>query len=261
MLVQNLKIFGVVIGTLALFTLLANSIPQLESDVPVELTFGADVTAEELVAAGEDLYNGAGGCTACHGLGTRAPNLLADEAGTGTVGARCGNRVDGQDCQTYLYASLTDPNAYVVEGYLPIMQDMRRTISNNQIWAVLAYLQSVGGEVTVTGTDIASTEGATAVAAAPAEAAGGDDDPVDLLRQNTCLSCHILAEEGVLLGPPFDGIGSRRDADYIRTSILDPNAEADPEFQALLGVMPVNFGEMLSEEQLNTIVEYLAGLQ
>jgi mono/diheme cytochrome c family protein len=260
MLVQNLKIFSVVIGTLALFTLVANSIPQLESDVPVELTFSADVTAEELVAAGEELYNGAGGCTACHGLGTRAPNLLADEAGTGTVGARCGNRVDGQDCQTYLYASMTDPNAFVVEGYLPIMQDMRRTISNNQIWAVIAYLQSVGGEVTVTGTDIASTVGA--VAAAPAAAAaGGDDDPVGLLRQNTCLSCHMLEEEGVLLGPPFDGIGSRRDADYIRASILDPNSGADPEFEALIGVMPVNFGEMLSEEQLNTIVEYLAGLQ
>ena len=261
MLVQNLKIFSVVIGTLALFTWVANAIPQLESDVPMELTFGADVTSEELMAAGEDLYNGAGGCTACHGLGTRAPNLLADEAGTGTIGVRCRNRVEGEDCQTYLYRSMTDPEAYLVEGYLPIMQDMRRTISNTQIWAVIAYLQSVGGEITVTGADIAATAGATSVAAAPEEPAGGGDDPVALLRQNTCLACHMLAEEGVLLGPPFDGIGSRRDADYIRTSILDPNVDADPEFQAMLGVMPPNFGELLSEEQLNTIVEYLAGLQ
>lgn len=259
MLLKNLKILAVVLGTLASFTLVANIIPQVQSDVPEELVFGADVTPEELVAAGEDLFNGAGGCTACHGLGTRAPNLLADEAGTGTVGARCGNRVEGQDCKAYLYASMTDPNVFQVEGYLPIMQDMRRTISNTQIWAVIAYLQSLGGEVTVTGADIAATESAaTAVAEAPG---GGADDPLGLLRQNTCLSCHIIAGEGVQLGPVLDGIGGRRDAEYIRAAILDPNSGADPEFEALIGVMPVNFGEMLSEEQLNVIVDYLAGLQ
>ena len=60
---------------------------------------------------------------------------------------------------------------------------------------------------------------------------------------------------------PFDGLGARRDADYIRNSILNPNSEADPEYEALLGVMPPNFGQMLSEEQLNAIVDYLAGLQ
>ena len=260
MLVQNLKILAVVLGTLGTFTLVANSIPQLESDVPEELNFGADVTADELVAAGEDLFNGAGGCTACHGLGTRAPNLLTDEAGQGSIGARCGNRVDAQDCKAYLYASMTEPNEYLVEGYLPIMQDMRRTISNTQIWAVIAYLESIGGQVTVSGTDIAATEAAAgaAVAAAPAASA---DDPVGILRTSTCLSCHLLAGEGVQLGPPFDGLGARRDADYIRNSILNPNSEADPEYEALLGVMPPNFGQMLSEEQLNAIVDYLAGLQ
>ena len=259
MLVKNLKIFAVVLGTLATFTLVANTIPQVQSDVPEELVFGADVTAEELVAAGEELYAGAGGCTACHGTGTRAPNLLADEAGTGIIGARCGNRVEGEDCKAYLYASMVDPMAFQVEGYPPIMLDMRRTISNTQIWAVIAYLQSLGGEVTVTGADIAATEGA--VAEPIVAAGGGADDPVGLMRQSTCLSCHILAGEGVQLGPVLDGIGAIRDADYIRNSILDPNSEADPEFEAFLGVMPSNFGDMLTPEQLDVIVDYLAGLQ
>ena len=44
MLAENLRILSVVIGTLAVFTLVANSIPQVQSEVPQELTFGANVT-------------------------------------------------------------------------------------------------------------------------------------------------------------------------------------------------------------------------
>ena len=51
----NLKIFGIVLGTLGVYTVLANSIPQIESEVPQELTFGADATPEQLATAGETL--------------------------------------------------------------------------------------------------------------------------------------------------------------------------------------------------------------
>ena len=70
-------------------------------------TSARDATPEALVAAGERVYNGAGGCTACHGLGTRAPNLLTDHAGQGAIGARCGTREPGKDCKAYLHESLT----------------------------------------------------------------------------------------------------------------------------------------------------------
>ena len=79
MLAENLKIIGVVVGTIGVFTLLANSIPQVQSEVPQDLSFGADVSAAELTVSGELLYGSAGGCTACHGLGTRAPNLLTGD--------------------------------------------------------------------------------------------------------------------------------------------------------------------------------------
>src|SRR5437763_9107689 len=67
----NLKVVGIVLGTLALYTLIANKIPQVQSEVPQTLTLGANVTPEQLVAAGEKVFNGIGGCTTCHGLGTR----------------------------------------------------------------------------------------------------------------------------------------------------------------------------------------------
>ena len=266
MLFENLKIFAVVIGTLATFTLVANSIPQVQSEVPVELSFGADVSADELTSSGELLFTGAGGCIACHGTGTRAPNLLTDHAGTGIIGARCANRVAGEECKTYLYASMVDPNVYVVEGFDPIMPDMRRSLSNEQIWAVVAYLESLGGEVTVTGADINASDGGSG-AATGALAAGGpagaapataSSDPIEIMRANACLSCHVFAGEGAPMGPDFDGIGGRVDVNYLRESILDPAAGAAEGFETFLGVMPPIFGDQLNAGQLEAVVQFLA---
>src|SRR6267378_220148 len=176
----NLRIIGVVLGTLALYTLIANKIPQVQSEVPHALTLGANVTPEQLTNAGDQLYHGAGGCTACHGLGTRAPNLLSDEKGPGPIGARCGKREPGKDCKAYLPESLTSPRAYVVQGYEPIMPDMGRTLSPQQLWALVAFLESNGGTVDVTGADIppSSTTSTTSTSSTPSTGiAGGSTDP------------------------------------------------------------------------------------
>lgn len=262
MLFENLKIFGVVLGTIGLFTLVANSIPQVQSEVPLALSFGADVSADELMASGEILYNGAGGCLACHGTGTRAPNLLTDHSGTGVIGVRCTNRVGGEDCKAYIYSSMVEPNAYVVEGFDPIMPDMRRSLSNEQIWALVAYLQSLGGEVTVTGADIgASDDGSSTTATAAAAGAPGpasaSSDPLEIMTANGCLSCHELDGGGLPMGPSFDGIGARVDADYIRESILDPTAGASEGYEDMSMLMPALFGSQLTAGQLEAVVQFL----
>jgi mono/diheme cytochrome c family protein len=263
----NLKVALVVIGTLAFYTFLANSIPQVESDVPTELTFGADVSPERLVAAGEELYLGAGGCTACHGLGTRAPHLVADEGGTGTIGARCASREPGKDCKTYLHDSLVRPNDFLVPGYQPIMPDMSRTLSGTQIWALVAYLQSLGGEVTVTGADLPAESPGQATGTASAAAtpgAGGAPvpataslEPLEIMRANQCLVCHKLGDEGGPLGPPFDGMGARLQPEQIRRAILLPNADTAQGFEAFAGTMPLTFGQQLNAAQLEALVTFL----
>lgn len=266
MWVTNLKILFVVLGTLGVYTLVASSIPQVASEVPEELSFSGEVSPAELVSAGEELYAGAGQCVSCHGLGTRAPNLITDHAGEGVIGQRCANRVSGQGCKAYLYESLTEPSAHLVPGFDPIMPDMRRTLSETQIWALVAYLEAQGGEVTVTAADIESTveeggDDGTAPQAGGAVGAPGGMDPVAMLENNLCLNCHTHDGVGVELGPSFDGIGARVDADYLRTSILDPNAGASEGYESLIGVMPTNFGEQFSAAQLETLVQYLAGRQ
>jgi mono/diheme cytochrome c family protein len=260
MWMTNLKILGIVLGTLLAYTLLANMIPQIESDVPQELTFGADVTPEQLVTAGEQLYNGSGGCTACHGLGTRAPNLLTDDRGSGAIGARCENRAPAQDCKSYLHESMVQPNKYVVEGFQPIMPDMSKTLSLAQIWSVVAFLQSNGGEVTVSGEDIGSG-GTTVPATTPTPAATAATDPQEIMRASQCLVCHKIGAEGGPIGPDLSTIGSKRDVAYIRRSILDPDRELAPGYEALKGVMPKNFGQQLTAGQLEAVVDYLAGLK
>ena len=59
------------------------------------------------------------------------------------------------------------------------------------------------------------------------------------------------------MGPAFDGIGARIDADYIRESILDPAASASEGFETFLGAMPPIFGDQLTASQLEAVVQFL----
>lgn len=262
----NLKVLLVVVGTVTAYTFVANWIPQVESEVPEELTFSGEITSDELVEAGEELYQGAGGCVACHGTGTRAPNLLTDEGGTGLIGERCHDREPGKDCKAYLHEAMVEPAAYVVEGYDAIMPDMRRTLSDAQIWSIIAYLQSLGGEVTVDASDVQEaaeeTGPATGTQIAPDEAGAPPQaslDPMEIMRANQCMLCHVLGDEGGPIGPPLDDLGATRDADHIRRSILDPNADTTPGYEGVAGTMPANFGDQLTAAQLESLVRFLAG--
>jgi len=258
----NLRIFGVVLGTLALYTLIANKIPQMQSEVPRALALGANVTPEQLVSAGDQLYHGAGGCTACHGLGTRAPNLLTDEKGAGPIGARCGKRESGKDCKAYIYESLTKPGAFVVTGYEPIMPDMSRTLSPQQLWALVAYLESQGGNVDVTGSDIppagASTTSSSSTTSTSSRVAGGSTDAMEIIRGSGCLGCHKVGTEGGAIGPDLNHVGSRLSATLIRESILAPDAKIARGFEKFKGIMPKTFGEQFSAAQLESLVQFLA---
>lgn len=254
----NLKVLFLALAVVGFYTMVAHIIPQLHSEVPEALALGSDVTPEALVAAGERVYQGSGGCTACHGLGTRAPNLITDFKGQGPIGARCGTRKSGMDCKTYLYESMTNPSGYMVPGFEPIMPDMRRQLTNDQVWATIAYLEQQGGEVTVSGSDIARA--ATAQAAAPTGSPSmtATVDPMALYTEKGCIGCHQLEGKGGQVGPPLDGGGRRRDAAYIRRAILMPNADTAKGYEKFAGMMPVTFGQQLTAAQLEALVQFLA---
>ncbi len=255
----NLKVLAIALLVVGFYTTVAHIIPQLQSEVPEALALGSGVTPEALVAAGEKIYNGAGGCTACHGLGTRAPNLITDYKGQGAVGARCGTRKPGMACKAYLYESLTQPQAYIVQGFDPIMPDMRKQLSDDQIWAAVAFLESQGGEVDVTGEDIAKSAPAKGAAPAPTgPAMTATLDPVALYSEKGCIGCHQMDGKGGAVGPSWDHIGSRRSAASIRRKIIDPKSDTTKGFEKFAGMMPATFGQMLTAAQLEALVTFLA---
>jgi mono/diheme cytochrome c family protein len=148
-----------------------------------------------------------------------------------------------------------------VPGFENIMPDMRRQIAEDQIWAVIAYLQSQGGEVTVTASDLPPPESGNAGATATGPAPTATTDPEALITEKGCIGCHILKGTGGPVGPPFDGMGSKLSADQIRRSILQPNADTAKGYEKMAGTMPPNFGQVLSAQQLEAIVGFLASLQ
>jgi cytochrome c oxidase subunit II len=89
-----------------------------------------------------------------------------------------------------------------------------------------------------------------------ASAAAGSAQGKTLFTQQ-CGTCHALADAGTTaeVGPDLDKVLAGKNADFIRKSIVDPNAEIAPGFQP--NVMPGNFGELLSQQQLDSLVEYL----
>lgn len=77
--------------------------------------------------------------------------------------------------------------------------------------------------------------------------------------QPGCGTCHSLNAGEVIVGPSMAGIASRGDADYIRESILDPNAVLVEGFAA--DTMPSVWGDELSTEQVDQLVAYLLTLK
>src|SRR5215218_7817547 len=78
------------------------------------------------------------------------------------------------------------------------------------------------------------------------ETAAGTADGADLFDSQGCASCHTLkaANATGTVGPDLDAELASADVAFIEESIVDPEAQPTKGFPA--GVMPGNFGEVLS---------------
>src|SRR5918993_5050928 len=158
---------GVKVGLVAVLVMgaysgYANYIPQIESKPPQELSLeGGNVTPAQLIKAGEEIYKTKGTCEICHRIGqkgTRAPDLAG-------VGARAAKMKAGQSAKQYIIEALINPNSVIVEGYPPIMPAVDKppiALNRSELWALTAFLESLGGTVDVALNDIPATAGAAA---------------------------------------------------------------------------------------------------
>lgn len=80
-----------------------------------------------------------------------------------------------------------------------------------------------------------------------------------VLFQNLgCIGCHKIKGEGGAVGPELTSIYADKDPDYIRQSILNPNAVIADGFQG--NIMPPNFGERIGDTEMDSLIAYLASV-
>jgi mono/diheme cytochrome c family protein len=145
----------------AFYTYVGQMVPQTEVHPPKTTALREDMTRDELVQAGLEIVGGKGTCLGCHTIGADKPGRFPDLGG---VGERARTRKAGMSDVEYLAESLYEPNAFIVEGYTPGMPTINKApigLSDREILAVIAYLQSLGGEPSVTlGTHLKQAGGA-----------------------------------------------------------------------------------------------------
>src|SRR5437667_6021782 len=211
----------VVMGT---YTYYANNIPQIQSKPPAELSLeGGNVTPAQLVKAGEEIFKTKGTCEICHRIGqpgTRAPDLAG-------VGARAAKRKPGLSAKQYIIESLLQPGAYIVEGYPNIMPAVDKppiALNRSEVWALTAFLESLGGTVDVTLDDIPKTVGAGGAGGAAAEIKVPGDPKAGqavFMGKGTCLACHKGGDiPGAPVGPDLSQIAKIQTPDYVLRKIL-----------------------------------------
>lgn len=268
-----LKVLVFNVALIGFFLYVGNSIPQLRQDPPQELVLAADASVEDFVKAGQEIFFGKGTCALCHEIGKKGERC-PDLAGVGErAEARfkeAGYKGKASNGAEYLVESLHEPVVYVVEGYQPSMPPLGRQLSDLEMVAVVAFLQSQGGEVTVNGQTHFPKwrgEGGAAMAAttapAPAPSPAGTSG-ADLMQQWGCVACHKLDGPDRLVGPSLWDIGTRQDATYIRESIMEPDAVVAEGFPP--GLMKTTldgtgFYQKAPLQDLNTMVNYLTSLK
>ncbi len=147
------------------FALVALGVPQMASLPPAVEKFDVASIKEkkDLAAIGQKIFFGKGQCALCHTIGTsegRCPDLKG-------VGAKL--------TREFIYESLTQPQAYVYMDFehvgrakffpakMPYINKKPIGLNNNEILAVIAFLQSMSGEeVTINLSELEAPSSASA---------------------------------------------------------------------------------------------------
>ncbi|MBI3397824.1 MAG: c-type cytochrome [Deltaproteobacteria bacterium] len=264
----------VVIFSLAViffYTFYASSmIPQIRpAPPPVEakLDLGA-MTMEQFINLGDTIFHGKGTCELCHNpVGGRAP--LLDQVGKRAEERLKDPRYKGKakTGEEYIRESMKEPSAFVVAGFgvkgtndtqspMPVVTSGAIGLKDFEVDAVIAYFQQKAGvSVTVQLPKEAPKQEAAAPAAVPAKS------PEDVVAKYGCGVCHKIAGQAGPIGPDLTKIGAKKNKDYLRRAILDPNADIAkecPTGPCVPGIMPQDFGAKMTAGELEMLVNYLA---
>ena len=190
---------------------------------------------------GKKLFVGKAKCGSCHTLahagtsGTIGPNL--DDAFANV-------RHDGFG-ESVIEGVVRDQIGHPRRGSL-MPENLVSGNDRRDVAAYVAHVAAVPGQ----DTGLLASVGSSAVA--PNAPPGAK-----VFASNGCGGCHTLkaAHSTGTTGPNLDKALVGKNAAFIRQSIVDPNAQIAPGYNA--GVMPTTFGTQIPKKDLDDLVKFL----
>src|SRR5437899_12783178 len=148
---------------------------------------------------------------------------------------------------------------------MPAVDKPPIALNRSEVWALTAFLESLGGNVDVTLNDVPATVGAgSGGAGAVAELKiPGDPKAGEAVFQGkgTCIACHKAGKIGAAqVGPDLSQIARIQTPEYIMGKILNPAAMGTVAGYPK-GVMPPMFGQTLSAKEYVDLVSFLLTLK
>ena len=234
-----MKLVSFSLGVIWFYAFIAALVPDtsIATGTVTELDWSDPDAVVEIGAA---IFNSKGQCSACHTLDTSAPKGRCPDLTD--IGVNAAKRLPSIDARSYLIESMYEPSKYLVPGYGKIMPEIWKNpiaLTKLEIAAVIAFLQSQGGEIDPTPFDepIDRADVGTTAEALPPLLTGDPDLGKKVFIDAACISCHVVkgvenpkageANEDfeVVTAPELSEIAAFNDPRYLEESILKPNVQ------------------------------------
>ena len=233
-----MKLLTFSLAVIWFYAFVASLVP--ESSTAVNLTELDWSDPEAVAEQGALVFSGKGQCSACHTVDTSAPPGRCPDLTD--IGINAASRIPGMDARTYLIESLYFPANHLVPGYGKIMPEVWKApiaLSHVEIQAVIAYLESQGGEIDPTPFDepIDRKDVSVTAEALPPLLTGDPELGKKVFVSAACNACHVVqgvespaagetsADFEVVTAPDLSEIAAFNDMRYLEESILMPSAQ------------------------------------
>ncbi|MCY3549218.1 MAG: hypothetical protein OXH39_02070 [Candidatus Poribacteria bacterium] len=233
-----MKLLTFSLAVIWFYAFVASLVP--ESSTAVSLTELDWSDPEAVAEQGALVFNGKGQCSACHTVDTSAPPGRCPDLTD--IGVNAASRIPGMDARTYLIESLYFPANHLIPGYGKIMPEIWKApiaLSHVEIQAVIAYLESQGGEIDPTPFEepIDRKDAAVVAEALPPLLTGDPELGKKVFVSAACNACHVVqgvespaagetsADFEVVTAPDLSEIAAFNDMRYLEESILMPSAQ------------------------------------
>ena len=231
-----MKLVSFSLGIIWCYAFIAGLVPDTSTASGPVITLPEE--PDEVAEIGLAIFNGKGQCNACHTLDTSAPKGRCPDLTD--IGVNAANRIPGVDAKTYLIESLYEPSKYLVPGYGKIMPEVWKNpiaLTELEIKAVIAFLQSQGGEIDLTpfAEPIDRAKAETTAEALPPLLSGDPEAGKNVFIEAACISCHEITglenpnageankDFEVVTAPELSDIAAFSELRYLEESILKPH--------------------------------------